>query len=258
MRRLDTYPVHYLLLQWILFTTALLFVLYLAWSYDFFKLVFESDPTRISIVISLIFLGGTIHCALRAWFLSGQLNEILHIAQVGENVKISVVQDQLSVNDKTINDSLVAKFLLDSLKNGQMSQSSGEQKISSELVDILSEQASGPHETGWFFVHLLIKLGLLGTVVGFVLMLTSFSDINSIEYSDLQDMISNMATGMGVALTTTLVGLVTSMLLGFQYLMLDRGADRLVSMAVRFANISLRNNTREEVINGDSTTSKEC
>ena len=40
---------------------------------------------------------------------------------------------------------------------------------------------------------------------------------------------------MRVALNTTLVGLLGTMLLGFQYLMLDRGADRLLSGTVNLA-----------------------
>jgi hypothetical protein len=44
---------------------------------------------------------------------------------------------------------------------------------------------------------------------------------------------------MGVALNTTLVGLTGSMLLGFQYLLLDRGADAFISQTVHFTQTVL-------------------
>lgn len=257
MRRLDIFPRHYLFLQWLLFMITLVFVLWLAWEYEFLGLVFQNDPTRISVVIGLIFIGGTAHCALRAWFLSTQLNEVLQITQEGKSASISIVNGLLALSGKTVNSSLASRFLLDILRKNQQLQNDVEHQTSSQLIDVLVEESSGQHETGWFFVHLLVKLGLLGTVVGFVLMLTSFADVNSIEFADLQDMIGKMALGMGVALTTTLVGLVGSMLLGFQYLMLDRAADRLVSSSVRFANVHLNNNFEEMNFDGNRATAAE-
>ncbi len=233
-------------------------MIWIAWEYEYLGLVFKNDPTRISVVIGLIFFAGTVHCALRAWFLSTQLNEILQITQQGKNASISMSDDFLSLNGNAVKNSLAASFLLDVLKKNQYSANDEKQPTSSQqLIDVLVEETSGQHETGWFFVHLLVKLGLLGTVVGFVLMLTSFADVSSIEFSDLQDMIGKMALGMGVALTTTLVGLVGSMLLGFQYLMLDRAADRLVSSSVHFANVHLNNNFQEMNIDGNRSTATE-
>lgn len=251
MRKLDDFPRHYLFLQWLLFMATLVFVMWLAWDYGFLALVFQNDPTRISVIIGLIFLGGTVHCALRVWYLSNQLNEAALISSKGKRVSIKLENNLLLFNGKEITESLVSRFLLDMLRKNRQSLNESEQQTTSELMDVLAEQASGQHETGWFFANLLIKLGLLGTVVGFVLMLTSVADISSIEFADLQEVIAKMAVGMGVALTTTLVGLVGSMLLGFQYLMLDRAADRLISMAVHFANVHLYNDGEGITLNGD-------
>jgi hypothetical protein len=37
---------------------------------------------------------------------------------------------------------------------------------------LLAERSHGPHETAWWFAAVAIKLGLLGTVVGFIVMAT--------------------------------------------------------------------------------------
>lgn len=110
-----------------------------------------------------------------------------------------------------------------------------------QLVQVLNEKICGEHEYGWFVSSLLVKLGLLGTVVGFVLMLVSLSSIQVLEFSSLQEMISNMAVGMGVALVTTLVGLTSSILLSFQYLLLDRAADKLISQCIQVNKIYVLN-----------------
>jgi len=58
----------------------------------------------------------------------------------------------------------------------------------------------------------------------------------------VQNLLQQMTVGMGVALNTTLLGLVGTLLLGMQYLLVDRAADRLVAQTVHFTEscLSLR------------------
>lgn len=69
----------------------------------------------------------------------------------------------------------------------------------------------------WFLSGAMTKLGLIGTVIGFMFMLIgpfASIDVGNIEQS--KDAIAAIASGMGVALTTTLVGLVCQLLTEFQ------------------------------------------
>ena len=70
-------------------------------------------------------------------------------------------------------------------------------------------------------MDILLKLGLTGTVIGFILMLLPIGEIKDFDPQILQKLLSTMSGGMAVALYTTLTGLVTSMLLKFQYFLLD-------------------------------------
>ena len=70
-------------------------------------------------------------------------------------------------------------------------------------------------------VDILLKLGLTGTVIGFILMLLPIGQIQDFDPQILQKLLSTMSGGMAVALYTTLTGLVTSILLKFQYFILD-------------------------------------
>ncbi len=107
------------------------------------------------------------------------------------------------------------------------------------LVDVLQDRAHGPHEWAWWVNGLLLKLGLLGTVAGFIIMAFQVSGLESFDVSQAQKLLKNMTYGMGIALLTTLVGLIANMILGAQLLMLDRCADLLVSRVFEFAQTRL-------------------
>jgi biopolymer transport protein ExbB/TolQ len=62
-----------------------------------------------------------------------------------------------------------------------------------------------------------LKLGLLGTIIGFILMLKPIADLNSTSPEDLKIALSSMSSGMAVALYTTLTGLIVSTLLRIQF-----------------------------------------
>lgn len=88
-----------------------------------------------------------------------------------------------------------------------------------------------PNEIGWFASDLMIKLGLLGTVIGFVMMLASVVNVRDFDVSSMQSVLQKMSNGMGTALYTTVAGLICSMLATVQYHMLDQAAESLIETA---------------------------
>ena len=85
-----------------------------------------------------------------------------------------------------------------------------------------------------------MKLGLLGTVVGFILMLLPVGEIEEFDPSLMQQLLSAMSGGMAVALYTTLAGLVTSTLLKLQYHLLDASAAQLVTRLAVLVDVRLK------------------
>lgn len=74
----------------------------------------------------------------------------------------------------------------------------------------------------WFISDLLMSLGMVGTLLGFLMVLTSsFQNIDVSNLDAMQTVIGQLAAGMGIALLTSLVGLVTSLSLKIQLVMLD-------------------------------------
>ena len=80
---------------------------------------------------------------------------------------------------------------------------------------------------GWLAADSALKLGLLGTIVGFILMLRPLGEITAFDTSNLQIALTAMSAGMAVALYSTLSGLVCNILLRLQFQML---ADAMQSL----------------------------
>ena len=77
-----------------------------------------------------------------------------------------------------------------------------------------------------------MKLGLLGTIIGFIIMLAPIAGLDVSDKSTMKSSMGLMSGGMAVAMYTTLAGLVGSILLKIQYYMLDNATAKVFSRAV--------------------------
>ena len=74
----------------------------------------------------------------------------------------------------------------------------------------------------WFGSEIMVTLGMIGTVAGFLIMLnTAFTGLDVNDIKNVQDAISDMAIGMSTALVTTLVGLVCSTIIKIQMIIYE-------------------------------------
>tara|TARA_R110000824_G_scaffold10866_1_gene47577 strand:+ start:67145 stop:67651 length:507 start_codon:yes stop_codon:yes gene_type:complete len=95
-----------------------------------------------------------------------------------------------------------------------------------ETEKYLVEKIEGLMEAGWFASDLCLSIGMVGTVIGFITMMSGFGDIDVANMTTVQDMIKSLGSGMSTALYTTLVGLVCSALLKIQYFNLSQAIDK--------------------------------
>jgi hypothetical protein len=98
-------------------------------------------------------------------------------------------------------------------------------------LDLLLEHTHGPHATAWWVNGIQLKLGLLGKVIGFSVLALQIGNIKNFDPSQSQELLKSLTAGLGIALLTTMVGLVGNILLGLQLTRLDRFADELVAAA---------------------------
>jgi hypothetical protein len=81
-------------------------------------------------------------------------------------------------------------------------------------------------DVGWFMSDLCLSLGMLGTVIGFIMILVGgFDSMVAGDTASLAKMFTKLGAGLGTALYTTLIGLLCSMILKMQYFNLCNALD---------------------------------
>ena len=170
-------------------------------------LLLNSDPTGLTLVIVLVFVSSTLWCGARSRELQRQRG-LLNALRGGATVP------------GLAGDGWAAEYL-DALRARPIDDNAP--------LDVLVENAQGPHHTAWWVNGIQLKLGLLGKVIGFSVLALQIGNIQSFDASQSQDLLKSLTAGLGIALLTTMVGLVGNILLGLQLTRLDRFADALVA-----------------------------
>ena len=91
-------------------------------------------------------------------------------------------------------------------------------------------------DNGFFISDLLLKLGIIGTVIGFIIMLSSLSAIDEMNISKMNNLLLSMSAGMKVALYTTLTGLIGSILLSIQYNFFETKINMFINLVINIDN----------------------
>jgi len=150
--------------------------------------VLEGDKSQISTVIGCLWIISSIYWLYLSKIISDERNSFENMEFKNKKLLVSRFFNSLEKNEDK--DVLISAF-----------ESEFEKKISYGMV--ASDVA--------------LKLGLLGTIIGFILMLKPIADLNSTSPEDLKMALSSMSSGMAVALYTTLTGLIVSTLLRIQF-----------------------------------------
>jgi len=231
---------HRLLLQWLILLGVLAFAFVVLWDQGLIAIVLAYDRSRISLGIMAIFVLATAHAAYRVFRLSRELDAALAIAEILERHPHA----PLSLGDPpgaTLDGHPLPHCLLSAhaaalLRRHAEASAPAEQGL---LLATLEKRVKGAHEIGWLVADLMLKLGLLGTVVGFIFMLGSVTTIEAVDLQSMQNMLTGMSSGMRVALFTTLCGLVGGVLLAMQYHLVERGADELLASIAEISETHL-------------------
>ena len=182
----------HLLLKSSLALGVIIFFTYLIFDLGLLSLIIASDQSKISLIILALYYLATAHW----YYLSFSLDKEIEGLNF-EDASSSVLLSKLKYFD------------------------GNDQQKSTNYLAILEDELANRHALGYMIVDILLKLGLTGTVIGFILMLLPIGEIKDFDSQIIQQLLSKMSGGMAVALYTTLTGLVTSTLLKLQYFLLD-------------------------------------
>ncbi len=164
----------------------------------------KADITNMVIVILALFSIGFILAAYRTFWLSRELNySYLKVLPLNSLAK-------------------------DFLHNSKKLDASSRNNLAASLRIKLSSKINYIK----FMANTLVILGLIGTVIGFIIALSGVDGSVSSNPEEVSKMVSTLIQGMSVALYTTLVGSICSVWLNICYQIMSTGANNLLSKII--------------------------
>jgi len=203
---------HGLLFRLVLFNIGALALLGAAFGQGWAQLVFSSDSTGLTYVIAAVFAVGLVFSLMR-----------------GRKISCEI---ECARKDHSCDDTWSGDYL-----RGVIGRSAGARAIYASALRVQVGARIAPVRQ---FSSTLVMLGLIGTVVGFILALSGIGASMASDVSAVSNMISRLIAGMSVALYTTLEGAILSLWLTVNYQFLSAGAANLVSGLVMLGERNAR------------------
>lgn len=218
------------LLRWILLMALIAFGAVILWDFGFLSYLIENDASGVSSLIITLFVISSLYCLWHLFGLSRELSVVKDFIDRTEHGGLPDA-DGLAPDDQ----SRLARILSDIIRVRVKSP-----ETSTEiLLQAFASVARAPVRLGVFVSDVLYKLGLLGTVVGFILMLVSMRDLGEFDVETMRDALQDMTAGMAVALLTTITGLSCGLLLRVQVNVLNSLVLEIQRELVRITNVVL-------------------
>jgi hypothetical protein len=229
---------HLPLLRWLMFTGVTAFGCVVAWHYGLFQLMLASDKTYISAIIGVLYIAATAHCFVRTATISREMDSAHRVAALvsAGAPDLRVVGADVMTADGT---RLPAGRITGHIRNLILKAGlQGNHRLDQTLLlRGLADALRGPNQLGSFASDALMKLGLLGTIIGFILMLAPIAGLDAADRASVKSSMGLMSDGMAVAMYTTLSGLIGSILLQTQYYMLDEATAKLFGLATDLTEV---------------------
>jgi hypothetical protein len=213
------------LLSWLIFTGLSFFAFILLWYFGLIQRMIASDRTYISPIICVLYVLSSLHCL---WRILAVSREGAAAFKAGE----AVARDGIGA---TVGTGLIARHIRDLVTKAAHQR--GRRLDQTLLLRVLADRLRGSNAFGAFASDTLMKLGLLGTIIGFIMMLAPIGGLDPENREAVRASMSLMSDGMAVAMYTTLAGLAASILLKVQYGLLDSATARVFAFAVDLTEV---------------------
>ncbi len=193
-----------LVLRFVLFNVCALGVLGVGWANGMVAGVIAADTTQIVVLIAVVFAAGLGLCARRVWQTSIELNAV-RSGFPRRGTRVAAYLEQTAGCDGHGRGNLAAALRL---------------KLATRIAPVRHAANS------------LVLLGLIGTVIGFIIALSGVDPDLASDIGAIGPMVSTLIDGMAVALYTTLTGAVLSIWLMVNYRVLETGTVSLLTQLV--------------------------
>ena len=184
--------------------------LFVAFSQGYITKAIDADITNVILLIFVLFILGFLISSVRAFWISKQLN---YAEAKSQNKNSIAYQYQSNI-----------KGLDASSRNN--------------LASSVRIKLAGKINFIKFIANTLVILGLIGTVICFIIALSGVEAGVSSNPEEISKMITTLIQGMSVALYTTLAGSICSVWLNICYHILSSGANKLLSKIIEVGEIN--------------------
>jgi hypothetical protein len=216
-------------LKWALFIALVAIGSVVSYDYGLLTYLFEADRSRITVLIAVLFVAFSAHCL---WILV-ELSREYRRALTWK----AELANATRVPDLPRGGGLVDSFVADVIRSREHpSEVEGNAHL---LMMSLGAGFRRRTRIGTYGTDLLYKLGMLGTMVGFVMMLNSMGDLANFDVDTLRAALQKMIAGMAVSLLTTIAGLIGGILLRIEYNIADALVTDISQTTVSFTEVSL-------------------
>lgn len=224
-------------LKWILYAALMGLSAVILWDYGLLQYLFSADTSRISMLIAALFVVFSIHSLWIVLWMAREYRQALNVAATLAQTSgpLVIADGQISVlRGKVADRGLIADYLRDVVRSQQATD-----RDRSLLLQSLSASLKRRNKVGVYGADLLYKLGMLGTMIGFVMMLNSMGDMENFDVETLRSALQRMIGGMAVSLLTTIAGLVGGILLRVFYNLAEGVTTDILQTMVQMSETSL-------------------
>jgi len=211
------------LLKWILVNVLGAFGFLVLWYFGLIQTVLATDRTHMSVVILGIFVATSLHCLYQTVVVSLELVAVRKVrnavvAAAGRPL-IEKGGQVITAQGELLEPSVVTTHIADLISKARGPM--GPHMDQMVLLRSLADQLRTRENLGWFVSESLLRLALLGTAVGFILMLIPVSSLDAFDVDSLRRTLTGMTSGMAIALNITVAGIGTALFLKLTYYLLD-------------------------------------
>jgi MotA/TolQ/ExbB proton channel family len=207
------------LLRWLILMSVTVSGVAVLWHLGLIRLMLETDRTHVSSLILVLFVLTTLHCLTQTWVVSKELTAVRGFQDVlrGERGVLRALAGDLSSPPQ---DSIIGRHVANLVVKARAQK--GRRLDQTLLLRALADRLRSREKVGLFVSEALLRLALLGTAVGFILMLIPIAGLTAFDAESLRKALAGMSSGMAIALNVTVTGIATALLLKLQYFYLDK------------------------------------
>ncbi|MBL8596264.1 MAG: hypothetical protein JNL14_00845 [Devosia sp.] len=226
-------------LKWLLVNIVLAIGIFALWAFGLIQQLLETDRTHVSTIIAVIFALTALHCLYQTWVTSRDLvvaRRVRDQMETADAVPVLLPDGRVMVQGRELEPGLISTYIGNLLRKASLGSGPFDQTI---LLRSLADRLRGRERLGLFVSEGLLRLALLGTAIGFILMLIPLSGLTAFDAETLRGALTGMTSGMAIALNVTVIGIGAALVLKFEYFLLDTAIAELFEIITEATEVGV-------------------